>query len=794
MRFWMDLRFALRTLRKSPGFALVAITSLALGIGANTAIFSLVDGIWTRPLAVPKPGDIVRIFGVTGQSAEEAFSWPEYRELKSAACFRGLVARGGRGVQLPNPDGSSELHTVNVVSEDFFEVLGVRAAVGRLFRPGGASQGPVVVLGNSFWKRRYGGDPSVVGRQITVERGPKKLMLSVVGVLPESFRDIDNGGDRDLWVPPQTWIALSGRHDLEARAFRWFDLLGRIHDGVAMSAASSQVKTIARRLEADWAQTNRGRTVRVVRDTDYRLRQAGAGGMVLLSVVLLVVLLCSVNVANLLLARGAARRKEIAVRLALGAGRGSLLRQFMTENLVLGAGGLVAGLAVGAAWIALLPALLVQPPAMHLATDFHLDWRVLGFSLSVSLFTMVLFGLSPAWNTAQTDLAPSLKGRRLRPGQWLAAGQIAISLALLVSTALLVASFRNTRTMDYGLGRKPLLLVWVGVPGSQAEGLYRDALRALRELPGVREVAFASRAPLSLSEGGMAKRVSFPGRPQQPPVEIKFNSISTGYLRAMGTALRRGRGFTEVDQTSGEPVAIVSETMARRYWPDQDPLGKTIRLEEEGEYRITGIAQDAPINSIGETPEPYLYLPYWRNPTTSMTFVVETPADPLALGKAAHAKLVSLSRQLEPLMITTEADLIRYSAGSYQMTAELVSALGFLAVLLTAVGVFGVVSYGVNRRTREIGIRMAVGAGRADIGRLILEEVGRLSAAGMLAGLPLAFAAAHFSSSMLFGVEPWNPLVFLAAGVLLGLVLLAAGAVPARRASRVEPTTALRYE
>jgi predicted permease len=801
-RFWQDLRFAARTLRKSPGFAFVAALSLGLGIGANTTMFSLVDGLWTRPMAVPKPSEVVRVFSVTTQESEGFFSYPEYLELnKQATAFSGLVARGGRGVRMPNPDGSLELCTVNVVSENFFSVLGVRAGLGRLFTPG--DQDPIVILGNSFWKRRFGANPEIVGKQIEFERGRTSTLMTVAGVLPETFREIANGGDRDLWLTPQAWVSLAGRGDFENRGFRWFRVLGRLAPGASASSATAQVRTIAQRLASAWPETNAGRSARVITDASHRLQQAGTNGLLLLAVVLLLVLLCSVNVANLLLARGGARSKEIAVRLSLGAHRLRLVRQFMTENLVLGLIGLAAGLAIGAGLIKLLPSLLVQPPAFHPVLDFQLDFRVLSFSLAVSVLTILLFGLSPAWRTAKSGLVPALKGasglaasgagKGLRPRHWLVISQVGISLALLAATGVLVESFVNTRTMDYGLARKPLLLVWLQLSGPQAAALHREALDRLRGLPGVKAVAIASRAPLSLSEGGMSQRVVFP---DQLPVEIKYNSVSSNYLPAIGTALRRGRMFDEVDQTSGAPVVLINETMAQRYWPREDAVGKTIRLEGSsgGEYRIVGVTQDAPINGIGEAPEPYLYLPYWRNPTDSMTYVLETSGDALALAQPARQKLLAISRQLDPLMITTEQELVRYSAGQYQVTAELVAVLGFIGLVLTAVGLYGVVSYGVSQRTRELGIRMALGAERGQMLKLILLEVASLGLIGMAFGLPLALTATRLASALLFGVSPWDVPLFAAAVLLLAIVLLIAGAVPARRAMRVDPLAALRYE
>ena len=810
-RLRQDMRYAGRTLRRNPGFSAVAVLSLALGIGADSAIFSLIDGLWTRPMAVPRAGELVRLFSVTSQNLEGAFSFPEYLTLEGqTAAFRGLVARGGRGTQIPNRDGTLELHTVNVVSDNFFSVLEIQPLLGRVFTPHDQdllNHEPVAVLGNGFWKRHYGGDTSIVGRRIEFQRGTQRVLFTVLGVLPETFRDVNNGGDRDLWLPTQSWIRLASREDLDSRGFRWFQVLGRLSPGVSVSSVNTQVDPLARRLASEWPATNRGRNARVVPDMRYRLEQAGTQGLVLLSAVLLLVLLSSVNVANLLLARGAYRAKEMAIRLSLGAHRGRVVRQLMTENTVLGGAGLIAGLALGMGLIKLLPSLLVQPPAFEPVLDFHLDSRVLLFSLFVSLVTVFLFGLAPAWSSSKFNPTAALKGRassaawiglRLQPRHWLSVSQISLSLVLLIGTGLLVRSFINTRTLDYGISRKPLLDVWVWASGSQNAVLYRETLERLQQFSSIKDIALASRAPLSLSEGGMSQRVTFPERPETSaqPVEIKYNSISSNYLTVMGTRLLRGRSFNQIDQTNGPGVVLVSETMAHRFWGNENPIGKIIHLQTagDGDYRIVGIVQDAPINEVGERLEPYLYLPYWRHPTDSLTFVIETEGDPVSLAQPIRRQLISLSRELQPFMTTTQQQLVAYSSGSYQMTAELVSILGALGLLLTAVGLYGVVSYGVTQRTREIGIRMALGADRRRTLKFVLREVAVLGAIGVVLGLPLALWAARSASAVLFGVGPWSLTVFSAALALLVVVLLAAGAIPARRATRVDPIVALRYE
>jgi predicted permease len=553
-----------------------------------------------------------------------------------------------------------------------------------------------------------------------------------------------------------------------------------------------------------WPATNRGRRAMVISDLRFRMEQAGTTGLALIAIVLLVVLISSVNVANLLLARAGIRGKEMAVRLALGAGRGRLIRQLMAENILLGALGLAGGLAIGVWLIAVLPALMVQPPGFDNTIEFQFDSRVLAFSLAITLATVLFFGLAPAWKSARPDLVPALKGEAAYTGsgrrrwplrKWLVIAQVGISMTLLVCASVLVRSFANTRSGDLGFGRKPLLLVWVSE--SAKPQLYRDVMARFEALPGVRSVAAAVRAPLSLSSNGMAQHVTFPGRPDladAPPFEIKYNSVTRNFLSTMGTPLLAGHGFGPRDEAPGATSVLINERMAQRFWPGEDAVGKIIRIggQSPRPHTVVGVVKNAPINTVGEIPEPYLYLAYWANFEEEVTFLIATEGDAASLAPAARRAMKSVDSRLDALTITTENELIRYSAQNYQVTAELVGTLGLLGLLLTAVGLYGVVSYGVSQRTRELGIRMALGADRNETLWLVLREVATLGLIGMAAGLPLAMAATRRFSSLLFGLGPWDLPAFIGAAILLAAVLLVAGLIPARRATGVEPSSALR--
>ncbi len=802
-----DFRFAFRVLASRPAFTLVAALSLALGIGANSAIFGLIDGLWFRPLAVPNASEIVRIFSVTDQNRQGLLSYPEYLDFKQQATdLREVVAIGGRGATLVEGN-NHHLLNLNLVSSNFFTALGIRPLHGRLFTPqdeADATRPLSVVLGNSCWQRYFGADPNIVGKQIRIQRA-NDVLVTVMGVLPPSFRGIENGGDRDLWFSRHAWALLGQTEELETRGNRWFYVMGRLAPGATEKSANAQIETIARRMANAFPATNKNRRAALISDLHFRMEQAGTNGLALLAIVFLVVMISSVNVANLLLSRAGVRGKEMAVRLALGAGRWRLVQQLMAENILLGFLGLAGGIAIGAWLIEILPSLMVQPPGFYNAINFQFDSRVLIFSLAVALITIVLFGLAPAWKSARPDLLPALKGdaafgvsagRRFAPRNWLVMAEVAIAMTLLVCAGVLLRSFANTRSGDLGFARNQLLLVWLADDDAKPS-LYRDVIAHFEAMPGVRSVAAAVRAPLSLSNNGMFQHVTFPGRTEfanSPPFEIKYNSVTRNFLGTMGTAVLQGRGFEQRDEIPGATSVLINETMARRFWPGEDPIGKSIRVGSKNPrlQTVIGVVKNAPINAVGETPEPYLYLAYWPNFEQEVTFLVETQGDAAALAPTARRVLKSVSAGLDPLTITTENELVRFSAQNYQVTAELVGTLGLLGLILTAVGLYGVVSYGVSQRTRELGIRMALGAGKNETLGLVLREVALLGLLGMAAGLPLALFATRLFSSLLFGVAAWDAPTFAGAALLLAVVLALAGFVPARWATNIEPVSALR--
>lgn len=818
-----DIRYAFRQLRRAPGFAATAVLTLALGIGASSAIFCLIDGLWLHPMHIPHPGELVRIFATTQQSpaAEEGvdtyFNYSEYQTIAArTTALKGVYALGRRGSIMERADGTAALLLTNVVSSNFFEGLGVHPLLGRIYTASDAAQlrtHPGVLLGYGFWQREFSGDPHIVGRQIPILRGKDhRSRVDVWGVLPPSFREIDNGMDRDLWMPVETWAAVANADELTSREFRWFKVIGRLASGATVAQVNQQVAGTAKALETADPKANLGRGARAVGDFKYRMAEAGTTGMVLFAIVGCVVLLGTVNLAQLMLARALGRGSEVALRLSLGARRRAVARQLLVENLLLGLFGLAAGIALAAAIAALLPRLMVSEPAMLVAigsnsTNFQLDWRVFLFAAALAFVTMVLLAFVPLSQVARRELLPVLQSGSStrteakapfmrRAAIWL---QIAVSFALLVSTGALVRSFINTRLQSIGLTRNQVLLAWTQEPDAPMRD---DVVQRMKAMPGVDRVAYAIRAPLSLSEGGIQVKANLPSHPEiHTPIEIKYNGVSSDFLDVIGTRVLRGRGFAPSDDQPGPVVILIDRTMAQKYWPDSDPIGQVVQLvglntgsSANIDARIVGVTEDAPINQVGEIPEPYIYMPFHLSQMGEITFALETNQNAMSLAKSTRQVLIHTNPLLDPMMVTSLPELIRYSAGNYQMMAELVTALGLIGLALTVVGLYGFLAFRVNQRRREIGIRMALGASRETTALLILRDTARMAAVGLVLGMLLAIAATRLETSMLFGVRPLDTLSVLCAIGVLSIAICFAAWFPARRAASIDPMQALRSE
>ncbi len=805
---WQDIRVALQAMRRSPAFVFTVTLSLGLAMGANATMFGVIDALWLRPPGIQSPGALVRVFSTTESSRTGAWSFPEYADLRDRSrSFSALAARGRRGTGLRMPDGTTELELANVVSLNFFSMTGIRSAVGRVFTPADEAlleREPVVVLGYDFWMRRFGGDPGVVGKHITVGR-EGSIDVTVLGVLPGRFRELDPSADRDLWFPPATWARLTSRSEFEQRDYRWFEVFGRRNAGIGVAQVNAEVAQLANGLALTYPETNRGRGARAVSDLSYRLEVGGVNAFTLLGLVLLVAVITCVNVANLLLARGASRAREIAVRVALGASRARLARQLMIESVILGACGAGAGVVIGAALMTILPAIVGAPPGLRSFVVFALDERVLMFTLAVTLVTTIAFGLVPSLIASRPNVVPVLKGETGLHGALaghhalrsaLVSAQVAIAVIVLCSAAVLARSFVKSSYADLGFTRNSLLLAWVTFADIERP-LADTALSELAALPGVRNVAVAIRAPLSLSGGGLAQRVYVPSTNPEPPggpPEVKFNAVSAEYFPTLGLRLLEGRTLSSTDERDGPRAIVVSARFRQTFFPDGPAIGRLVRLGGANglDHEVVGVVADAVINAVGEDPEPYFYIPFWRDRRGELTFIVDADSNAAGLAMPVKDLLRRLDPRLDPRTVVTMADLISYSETSYRATAFLAGSIAIVGLLLTAIGVYGVVSLNASSRRREMGIRVALGAARGHVLRLMLGTGARLALMGTAVGLPAALFVTRLLSSLLFDVSAWDAEAFAVAIAVVVMCVAVATLIPARRLARLSPSTALR--
>lgn len=802
-----DLKHAVRRLMAHPGWALVAIASLALGIGVNTAAFSIVDALFLRPLPVAAPEQIVSVRAVTNDSPNEGFFFLEYRDLlANTSAFSGVTAHSSRGGML-HRNGDAELIPVEVVDGNFFQVLGIPALLGRTLRAdtdSSADGAPSVVLSYAMWQSQFGGDASIVGRTIQLN----DVFVEVVGVLPASFSGLRQGVSSDLFVSPAAWArSTNARSDIDDRRSRQFEVLARLQPGAGIEMALAQVQAAGRRIAAAFPATNRdiGFTASLVfKDQFARALQPVS---ILMAIVGLVLWIACGNVAGLQLAQAEGRRREMGIRQALGASRARLIRQVLTESAVLAVVGSAGGLLFAAWLLRALPALL---PAGPFATDLglRLDGRVFAFTLAAALVTVMLSGLAPALRASKVDVVPAIKGGESgRPGRKLAmrrivvAGQVALAVILLNTAGLLLRSFFHTQSESPGFDTARNLACVFMHTGRTPEGevvttMYDRLREEASALPGVRRVSYARRLPLFPSGGGASLTVEFPGlrlpEAQRRP-GIHYNEIGPGYLETVGTRVLRGRQFNSQDSRLSQRVVLVSEAFARRYFNGRDALDQTI-LVGGRPARIVGVAEDARMNSIHETPQPFLYLPFAQRPSGEATLLIESLRDPAPLAPLAKAVIRRVYPQAVVLSTVTMRDHMKQALFLDWVQAVLSSGLAAFGVLLAATGLFAAISYAVGRRIREFGLRMALGAQRGDVFRLVLRQAGWMALAGIAAGSVGSLLVARLLSGMLYGVAPGDLLTLLgSAAATLGVAVLATLS-PARRAVRVDPMVALRYE
>jgi predicted permease len=818
-----DMRHGLRQLLRQPGFTAAAVASLALGIGLNTTLFSVVNAVLFQDSLVAEPDRLVEIYtGISEDYPQLTTSYPDYRDIRSSVDALAGVAASSYVRGILSTGDRPALVTAETVTPNYFDVLGVRLPVGRSFReaenraPGTAR---VAVLGHGLWQERFGSRPDVVGGTIRLSG----INYTVVGIAPRGFTGTIPGIRADVWVPVMMVESLvfsgvqantdndPGTTRVERRGTRWLFVKGRLAEGRTIEQARAQIDALYARLRAEYPVTNEKTTASLVPASSIRfhpmldgyIRAAGAG---LMAAVGLVLLIACANVANMLLARGTTRRRELAVRAALGASRGRLLRQLLSEGLVLAAIGGGAGILL-ASWAGrALSGFGTDIFPVPLSFDFSIDRTVLLFAMGASLATALLFGLAPAWSASRPALVPALKDvdpgsgrRRLTLRNVLVVSQLALSLVLLVAGALLGRGLLTARNTDLGFDPTPVSslsfnLQMNGYDLARATALRDRAIDTLRQLPGVLAVSTASRLPLApdINMDG----ILVPGHHPSGDEGTLIDTVTVGadYFTTVGVPMVSGRAFSEDDVRHERRVAIVNQAMARLFWPGGPAVGRLIYSGsfESKPYEVVGVARDHKVRSVGEPPRPYLHLP--ARPSQGIGLIVRTTT-PAA---GALPMLREAILKLEPEILFTEdvpaAQVAATTVAPTRIGAMVLGAFGALALLLAAVGLYGVISHSVSRRTREVGIRIALGAERSQVLRMVLGEGGRLALVGIGLGALAAAAVGRVLESLLYGVSSFDPIAYtLAAGLLL-VVALAANLLPAFTAATIDPVRALKAE
>jgi putative ABC transport system permease protein len=809
--FLQDLRYALRMLAKSPSFTAIAVLALALGIGANAAIFSVVNAVVLRPLPYKSPNELVWLWGTNPQSeiAKETASYPDFNDWRQQAqSFSAMAGFTASSAILGGGDGEAERLRAGFAAGDLFSVLGVEPMIGRKFleEENVTGKNRVVLLSHALWQRRFGGDARIVGEQITINNNPH----TVIGVLPPTFQDPlpEQSARLEMWLPLGVTEQMQ-----QARRSDFLNVAARLKPGVTLQQAQAEMTGIMARLEQQYPNTNNGWSVIVQPLHETITGDVRPALLVLLGAVSVLLLIACANVANLLLARATARQREIAIRSALGASRKRIVVQLLTENVVLSLVGGIVGLLFAywglSALLALAPANI---PRLHTVS---IDQTVLLFALAVSLGTGLLFGLAPALTVSQTQLNDSLKeggrsgaeggaARRLRGG--LAVTEIALSFVLLAGAGLLIRSFFQLQNVDPGFNAEQTLTVKLALPSSkysedqQVVNFYDRLLSLLATQPGVQVAAVTNSLPLD--SGAAYNSFVVEGRipaptDRQPDAETR--NVHPDYFRALQIPLKRGRLLEDRDAGDAPDVVVIGETMAKKYFGGEDPIGKRITFGDpqspEAEwFTVVGIVGDVRGASLQEEPYAQVYRSYRQTTSRAMTLVIRAAGDPLSLVGTVRQQVAALDAQQPLYDIRTGDQVMAGAVARNRFNMLLIAILAGIALLLAAIGVYGVISYSVAQRTREIGVRMALGASAGNVLKLVVGEGMLLAGTGIAVGLVAAFACTRIMASLLYGVTATDPVTFVSLALLLAAIAFLASYIPARRATKVDPAIALRTE
>jgi putative ABC transport system permease protein len=794
-----DLRLGLRLLVRRPGFSVVAVATLALGIGANAALFSLVEAVLLRPLPFREPQRLVMVWEKNVKrnrirNSVNPANFVQWRERNQV--FEGIAGFAPRDMNLGGAEEPARVKGA-VVTADFFPLLGMSASLGRaLAEEDGRPDAPLVaVISPRLWKTRFAGDPTVLGREITIDGRPG----TIVGVMPET-----------LVLPPgaEFWVPMPVTEEWRTASGRWFVSVARLRPGVSVEAARAEMEGIAAQLEKEFPERDAGWSVTVAPLHGDLVREIRPAVLVLMGAVALVLLIACVNVAHLLLARALAREREIAVRISLGASRGRLVRQLTTEGLVLALAGGGAGVLL-ASWT--LEALRAALPAeLQQVARISINPAVLAFTVALSVGSALVFGLAPALQVVRPAVWKALKdggsagtGReRRRLARGLVVAEVALAAVLLIGAGLLVRSFERLAQVNPGFATEGVLTFEISLPATSYEDeagrarYFAEATESLRRLPGIDAVGATSWVPFVL---GSATRFALPDRPapapgDEPSADVRF--VTPGIFEAMGMPLRKGRSFTPADTALRPTVVVVNEAMAREFWPGEDPIGKRIHMGW-GELRkaeVVGVVGDVRLTSLDKTSPRTIYWAQAQIPNPFMTFMVRSRRAPTALLPDVRAELARLDATLPLGNVQTLERVMEGALERPRFTFVLTTAFALTAALLAGLGLFGVMAQVVAQRKPELGLRLALGAHPRDVVRLVLREGVVLAAFGLAFGLVVALAASRLLRTLLYETSPTDPLAYGAVAVVLGGVAVLAAALPARRASRVDPVAALKYE